>query len=152
MSRSLIADRVIGGVLLALALALGLFSLTFPPASQALDPGTAALPRLVAIGLGVLSVLLVLKPEPAESGVEPGRAGVLAAAVAATAGYGLLIAPIGFPLATILYTIAGLLLMGVRKPLPLVLYPIGLALGLYYLFTAALSVYLPAGLLEGVLP
>lgn len=152
MNRSLLADRILGAILLATAIFLGVMTLTFPAAAQRLDPGTAALPRLVAIGLGVLSLLLLVKPEPAEGGPEPGRRRVLSAAVLATAVFALAIEPLGFPLAAAGYTLVGLLLMGVRKPLPLVLYPIVLALGLHLLFTVALSVYLPAGPLEGMLP
>lgn len=144
------ADRVIAVVLLAVALTLFVTTLGFPPPGQSFDPGTAALPRLVAVVLAALSVALLLAPE--RRAVLPHRQGLvpLGGILALTLLYALLLEPLGFPLITTAFVVAALLLIGVRRPLPIALTSVGLAAGLYLVFSVLLDVYLPLGPLEGI--
>lgn len=145
-------DRVIAVFVLLLTVGLLVASFNFPPTAQLFDPGTAALPRLVVGALLVLGLVLLLKPEAAHF-LEPGGSRPkLLASVVLTGIATFLVDPVGFPLTLALFMLAGLLVMGVRNPIGLIVVPIAVSLGLFYLFTVALSVYLPAGVLDGVLP
>lgn len=53
---------------------------------------------------------------------------------------------VGFYEATLPFLIASFVLLGVRKPLPLLAYTGGTLLGAWLLFTRALGVFLPTGL------
>lgn len=145
------ADRVIGIVVLILAVLLVVATLSFPSALGE-DPGTAALPRLVAGALLILGVLLLVKPTPASVLPAKDSRGRLAIIVTATLVAGLVVEPLGFPVTMTAFLIVGMLVMGVRNPIGLVVFPLALSFGLYFLFTGPLSVYLPAGILTGVLP
>lgn len=145
------SDRLIALFLFLTAVGLFIVSASFPDPGQDADPGTAALPRIISVGLAVLAVLLFIRAEPTL--IAPPREARFrsGAMVLATIAYALLLSPLGFVLATVAFMVAALYLMGVRKPIPLVAMPIALALLVYVLFTAALSVYLPQGLLEGII-
>lgn len=146
------SDRLIAVLLFLTAVGLFVVSASFPDPGQDADPGTAALPRIIAVGLAVLAVLLFIRAEPTLIAPPPEarvRSGVM---VLATIAYALLLNPLGFVIATVAFMIVALYLMGVRNPVPIVAMPVVLALLVYFLFTAALSVYLPQGILEGVIP
>ncbi|KAA9395406.1 tripartite tricarboxylate transporter TctB family protein [Kocuria coralli] len=145
------ADRMIAVVVILLALTLLLLTFGFPAPAQPEDPGTAILPRLVGAALLVLGLALMLRPETAAVAPPRGARGRLTASVIATATLVFLVVPLGFPVAIALFLAFALWLMGVRKVLGLVLYPIIASGFLYYLFADLLDVYLPAGILEGVL-
>ncbi|MDR7304412.1 tripartite tricarboxylate transporter TctB family protein [Haloactinomyces albus] len=144
-------DMVIAGLLLVLAVTMYVITLGFPAPGQSADPGTAAFPRLIAILLAVLSVILLVRP--ARVSLLPPKhelarvAGVLVLAVA----YAWLFKPLGFILATVLFMVGALLLAGVRRPLRLTLGAVGVAAAMYFLFSVLLEVYLPEGIIEGVL-
>lgn len=145
------ADRGIAVAVVLIAVALLLVTLTFPASLQAEDPGTAALPRLIGGALLILGVALFLRPESATVAPPVGTRGRLAAVVIATILLVFLVVPLGFPITMALFLAFTLWLMGVHKPLGLVLYPVIAAAFLYYLFAELLDVYLPAGILEGLI-
>lgn len=147
----LLADRLIGGIVLALATGLALATFGFPPSAQDSDPGTGALPRLVAGALGVLGILLLLRPEPASVAPAPGTRRRMTAIVVLTVVYVLVVETVGFPVTTFLFLVGAIRIMGVRRVPPLLLVPLLVTGVLYYLFAQLLAVYLPAGILEGVL-
>lgn len=151
-SPSTLGDRGIAIATFALGLTLLLLALRFPEPGQPEDPGTAALPQIIGVGLLLLGVLLFSNTERTLLTPAPGsrlRTGLM---VVASIGYTLLLTPLGFVIATLLFMVLGLLIMGVRSPIRLTLVPILVTLAVYYLFTAALGVYLPSGAIEGVLP
>lgn len=139
---------------LALLLAVGAFAVTFgfPPPAEANDPGAAAFPRLVAVGLAVLSVAQLVRPGSGEPLPGGGNALRVVGVLVLLLVYSVLLEPLGFILATVLFLFGTLLLAEVRKPLPLALIPVGVSAALFYLFYELLRVSLPTGLIEGVLP
>ncbi|MDO5618675.1 MAG: tripartite tricarboxylate transporter TctB family protein [Kocuria sp.] len=146
-----LADRVIAGLVLLTAILLLLFTLGFPAPVQSEDPGTAALPRLVGGGLLILGVALFLRPETATVAPPRGARARLTAVVIATVILVLVVVPLGFPITMALFLAFTLWLMGVRNLVGLVVYPIVASAFLYYLFAELLDVYLPAGILEGLI-
>lgn len=139
---------------LALLLAVAAFTVTFgfPPPAEANDPGAAAFPRLVAAGLAVLAVVQLVRPGSGEPLPAGGNALRVVGVLVLLLVYSVLLEPLGFILATMLFLFATLLLAEVRKPLPLALIPVGVSAVLFYLFYELLRVSLPTGLIEGVLP
>lgn len=127
-------------------------TLDFPAPGQPNDPGTGAFPRIISIALVLLSVLLFLRPDPVSLVPTRDRALTVVGIIVATAVFGYLLDPLGFLASSLLFMIVALLLMGVRRPLPLVLVTLGITFGLYYLFAEALSVFLPSGYLEDLVP
>jgi putative tricarboxylic transport membrane protein len=148
MRESYLGDRVIAIVLLALAVGMFLYTFTFPGTLQPTDPGTAAFPRILAVALGVLAVLLFLSPREAK--LLPERAGTfpMVGIVVATVLYALVLPLFGFLVSTALYLIGALLLMGVRRPVYLAVVPLALSVVLFGLFGLLLEVPLPYGPLE----
>lgn len=138
----------------ALIVAVAAFVVTFgfPPPAEANDPGTAALPRLVAAGLAALAVLQLARPGSGESLPAGGNAMRVLGVLALLFVYSMILEPLGFILATVLFLFATLLLAEVRKPLPLTLIPIGVSAVIFYLFYELLRVTLPTGLVERALP
>lgn len=145
------ADRSIAVVVLVTALALLALSLRFPAPLQSEDPGTAALPRLIGAALIVLGTVLFLRPEAVTVAPPVGTRRRMTAVVIATVLLVFLVVPLGFPITMALFLAFALWLMGVRNLMGLVLYPIVASALLYYLFAELLDVYLPAGLLEGLI-
>lgn len=145
-------DRVIAVVMILISVGLLTLALGFPEPGQPEDPGTTALPRLIGACLLVLSVLLLLRPE--STVILPAAGARLRTVLMGAAGivYLLLLEPVGFITSTVLFMVAGMLIMGVRSLLRLIVVPLILGFSVYYLFTAALGVYLPPGLIEGSLP
>lgn len=139
---------------IALLLAVAAFAVTFgfPPPAEVNDPGAAAFPRLVAVGLAVLAVAQLARPGSGEALPAGGNALRVVGVLALLLVYSVLLEPLGFILATMLFLFGTLLLAEVRKPLPLALIPVGVSAVLFYLFYELLRVSLPTGLIEGVLP
>lgn len=148
MKESYLGDRIIAILLLALAVGMFLYTFTFPGTLQPTDPGTAAFPRILAVALAVLAVILFLTPR--ESKLLPEWAGTfpIVGIIVATALYALFLPLLGFLLSTVLFLVGALLLMGVRRPVYLVAVPIVLSVVLFGLFGLLLEVPLPYGPLE----
>lgn len=145
------ADRVFGVVIIVLAAALAAAALSFPPSAQDSDPGTAALPWLIAIALAGLGAVLVARAEP--NTVAPPREArvTIASIVLLTVVYALVFTTLGFLIATFLYLNAAIRLMGERRLARVVLISAAFSAALYLLFAEMLAVYLPSGLLEGII-
>lgn len=60
-------------------------------------------------------------------------------------GYGLLLNPLGFVIATTIFLAAGFLILGERRPPLLILMPFVFSLAFYLLMTRALGLYLAPG-------
>lgn len=147
-----LGDRVIAACILALAVFLLFMAFGFPDPGQPEDPGTAALPQIIGFALLALSLMLVFNSEEAVFSPEKGsRLRTLLIAIVSLV-YTFALTPLGFMLSTVIFMVAGLLIMGVRSPLRLVFVPVGVTLGVYYLFTEALGVYLPTGIIEVIMP
>ena len=140
-------------LLLAFAAAGFVLSLSFPAPAQPIDPGPAAFPRLIVGGVAILALLQLLEPGKGEEELPRGRqalkvGGVLVLLLV----YAAVLKPLGFIVSTVIFLVGALILAGVRRPLPLVLMPVGLAVVLFYVFYELLRVSLPRGVIEGLLP
>ncbi|ANT63660.1 MULTISPECIES: tripartite tricarboxylate transporter TctB family protein [Roseobacteraceae] len=112
--------------------------------------GPSFVPWLVIGLVSVLSVLLIVRALRAEHDPEtditmPGKR-----TLAAMAGFTLLMIcyavafmPVGYLPSTLVAFIVGLILLGERNWLLVVLFPVGMTLAIYFGFTELLSVWLP---------
>lgn len=130
-----------------------MLTLSFPAPAQPIDPGPAAFPRLIVGGVAILALLQLLEPGKGEEELPRGRqalkvGGVLVLLLV----YAAVLKPLGFIVSTVIFLVGALILAGVRRPLPLVLMPVGLAVVLFYVFYELLRVSLPRGVIEGLLP
>jgi putative tricarboxylic transport membrane protein len=66
--------------------------------------------------------------------------------------YAAVLKPLGYIVSTVIFLVGALILADVRRPLSLVLMPVGLAVVLFYVFYELLRVSLPRGVIEGLLP
>jgi putative tricarboxylic transport membrane protein len=147
------ADRVAGALLLILAVA-------YWRLSDAIEVGFASdllgprfFPRALAVLLGIAGALLVARtllprhvPAPVDAPAGE-RLDRLWAALAMTAAYIWLLPRVGFLPLTPVYLALFTLLLGYRRPLPLVATAVGVTVSLYVVFAEMLNVRLPAGLL-----
>ena len=141
------------GLLLVFAAAGFVLTMGFPAPAQPLDPGPAAFPRLIAGGLAILALLQLLEPGKGEEQLPRGRqalkvVGVLVLLLV----YAAVLKPLGYIVSTVIFLVGALILADVRRPLPLILMPVGLAVVLFYVFYELLRVSLPRGAIEGLLP
>jgi putative tricarboxylic transport membrane protein len=138
-----LGDRVAGLLLLALAVFVYVYSGTLPAPVQDLDPGVGFFPRMLAVLIGVLALVPLLKPEE----WDPLPRGIVAWHVIGTAvllfGYALVVETLGFVITTVVFVLVELLLLGARRPVTLIAMPLVVGLGLFYLFRSVLDVPLP---------
>lgn len=149
---SLLGDRIIAVTVTALGAVLLFLAFGFPEPGQPEDPGTAALPRLIGGALVILGIMLLFNSERNTFLPEEGTRLRTVLIVVVGVVYALLMTPLGFMLSTLAFMVLGLLIMGVRSIVRLILVPVLVSVVVYYLFTAALGVYLPSGVIEGILP
>ena len=145
-----LGDRIAAGLLLALAIAVFAYTSTFPPPIQDLDPGMSVFPRIAAVIIGVFALVPLLRPEGGEALPRGGSALRVIATVVLLFGYALVLDLMGFVLTTVLFLVALLLLVGVRRPVLLVVVPLGVSLGLFFVFRFFLEVPLPVSGLGGL--
>ncbi len=112
--------------------------------------GPSFMPWLVIALIALLSVLLIVRALRAEHDPQtditmPGKR-----TLAAMAGFTLLMIcyavafmPVGYLPSTLIAFIVGLILLGERNWLLVVLFPVGMTLAIYFGFTELLSVWLP---------
>ncbi len=142
------SDRLAGLVLLALALAYGFTARGFE--AQIGDPlGPAVFPQVLAVPLALLSLYLIVRPDP-----EPDWAGgrpllMQGLAVAVFVAYAYLLEPLGFIVATVVGVTALCTLLGAR-PWRAAVTGVAVAVVLFFLFNNLLSLPLPAGVLACV--
>lgn len=138
-----LGDRIAGGLLLALAIwyfvAAGGFAVAYG------DPaGPVLFPRIVAVPLGLFSLFLILRPDPDVTWFRWPQVGRQLAGLAVMILYPLLLEPLGFPLATILATLALARILEGRW-LQSVICGVVVGFGLYVLFDRGFGLPLPAG-------
>lgn len=143
-------DRIAAIILLALAVFVFAESFTMPDPVQKLDPGVAAFPRGLAVLIGVLALVPLFRPQPGEPLPQGRYAWRVIGTVLLLAGYAMVLDLIGFVITTILFILAELLLLGIRRPVTLIAMPFGVGLGLFYIFRTLLGVALPTSGLGGL--
>lgn len=139
-------DRWSGGVSFVFALAV-LYGASRMPLGNVANPGPGFFPFWGAVFLGLLSLLLILRPAaPVDSGIPPVPFGGAARMIVALCVYALVFELLGYVLATI-----GLLIVVLREYRQPLTISLGVAIGApvatYYLFAKALGLALPIGLL-----
>lgn len=149
---SLLGDRIIAAIVIVLGAVILFLAFGFPAPGQPEDPGTAALPRLIGGALVVLGIMLLFNSEKNIFLPEPGTRTRTGLIIVAGIAYVFALTPLGFMLSSLIFMVLALLIMGIRSILRLVLVPIIVSVAVYYLFTDALGVYLPSGIIEGILP
>lgn len=143
-------DRIAAVALMVLAAVIFASTFTFPPPGQPLDPGVGAIPRIVAGVIFLMAFVPLMRPTEGE----PLPRGMAAVRVVGTLtlllGYTLLLDEIGFVITSVLFLVLELLLVGVRRPIPLVALPVLTSFGLFFLFRSVLDVPLPRSGLGGL--
>lgn len=141
----MIADRIAGVALAAFAVWYGLVAGAYTAGFS--DPlGPSAFPRMVAVPMGILSLYLIIRPDPDPSW--PRGAALLgqAAGLATLVLFAMAIRPVGFPLSAFLaVTVLARILGGGWKQS--LITAAALAVGLHLLFEFALDLSLPLGTL-----
>ncbi|GGO75960.1 hypothetical protein GCM10011348_02020 [Marinobacterium nitratireducens] len=141
-------DRVLGILLLVLAVAYGWGATQFPvPFAGPESVGPSTFPKALAVIMGLCSLYLVVKPDESQPWGGLRVLGELGLALTILAAYILLLEPFGFIPATTLAVGALCWRMGVR---PLKACMTGLLSGtsVFLLFTFGLELALPTGILE----
>ena len=146
MTRRL-SDRIAGAILFALALwywwEAGSYAVSFG------DPaGPSLFPRVVAVPLALLALVLIVRPDPDPVWLRWPAAARQVGAVVILFGYPMLIQPLGFPIATFVASLPLSLILGGRW-LQATLASLGIALGLYFLFDGVFGLPLPPGPIFG---
>lgn len=139
------SDRLTGLVLLVLAVAYGVAASGF--AARIGDPlGPAVFPLVLAIPLALLSLYLLLNPDPEPAWARGWPLIKQALTLVVFVVYAYVLEPLGFVVATVLaVTALGSLLGG--RPAHAAGAGVAIALVLFVLFNYALSLPLPAGVL-----
>ncbi|WP_353475989.1 tripartite tricarboxylate transporter TctB family protein (plasmid) [Salipiger sp. H15] len=112
--------------------------------------GPSFLPWLVVSLIAVLSVMMIIRAlraehDPATDITMPGKRVLLAMAAFTLLmiGYAIAFMPVGYLASTLVAFILGLILLGERNWLLVVLFPVGMTLSIYFGFTKLLAVWLP---------
>jgi putative tricarboxylic transport membrane protein len=131
-----------------------------PPAGYA-AVSASVMPAVVGVGLVAFGILLLVRATVRPDLDHAARVAAEAAAthwpttllaVGALVAYALLLAPLGYVLATSLFLPAQARILGSRSPLRDLIIGVALGVVVFVIFTQFLGVRLPAGLLEPVLP
>ena len=142
-----LSDRIAGAILLVLAIwyfiLAGSYTVGFG------DPaGPSLFPRIVAVPVGLLSLVLILRPDPDPVWFRWPHAAAQVATVVVLFAYPALIEPIGFPLATILAAALLARILG-GTWLQSVLSALAIGFGLFFLFDWFFGLPLPTGPIFG---
>jgi putative tricarboxylic transport membrane protein len=142
-----LSDRIAGAILLALAIwywiAAGDYTVEFG------DPaGPSLFPRMIAVPLGLLSLFLIAVPDPDPDWFKWPQAASQAATIVVLFLYPVLLEPIGFPLATILATLALARILGASW-LQSAICSLVVGFGLFLLFDWVFGLPLPIGPIFG---
>ncbi|GAA2033597.1 hypothetical protein GCM10009720_12650 [Yaniella flava] len=145
-----LGDRLVAVFLIGFAVFVFIYTADFPEAAQPLDPGIEAFPRITAGLIGVLALVLLAKPREWEK--FPRGSGVVRVlgTVVLVYFYYLALQPLGFVVTTSFFLVGHLLLIGVRKPLSIIVITAVGGFGIFYLFRSVLDVPLPLSGIGGL--
>lgn len=132
-------ERLAGLGILLLCTALFYEGWRYPPDSR-------LYPLVLLSFLMLGAAIMVARPRPT-SEEEKGSAAKALGAFAACGAYVFLVEPLGYFLATALFMLAMMAMVGLRRPLTFAVAVVGVNLGLYLLFVWQLKVPVPSGLL-----
>ncbi|KEA63147.1 Tricarboxylate transport protein TctB [Marinobacterium lacunae] len=144
----MIGDRILGILMLLLAVAYGWEASQFPEpfgGSEAVGPET--FPLLLAVIMGFASIYMIVKPDPDQEWPGTKTLFDLGFVLVLLLIFAALLAPLGFVISTTLMVSVLCWRMG-AKPLPSGLTGLGSAVVIYLLFNFVLELHLPAGILK----
>ena len=124
------------------------YTIPLDPWSKAEAINARTLPLIYGVALLAISLALLARPPESDSSastVAAGRWRTLAFHAAAIVGFGLLIPWAGLWIASAVLLVAGLLIAGERRPLVVVLAPVGTAAFAWLLIAVVLDVYIDPG-------
>lgn len=132
--------------LLTLALGVGVVVVSndLPAGGLSADPGPGSMPRIVGIGITLLSVYLLWRREPHERLPRGEGAVRLLLTLALTLAYILTIRPMGFLTSTAVFLAALMVVIGLRRLVVVIPTAFLMSAGVYVLFRYGLEVPLPA--------
>jgi putative tricarboxylic transport membrane protein len=141
------SDRILGGIFVAVAVAMVVAARDYVPPIAYEPVGPRAFPTLIAFLMGLVGAWLVIRPSPHSAAVAEGRLAALAGCMVAVLAYVFLFQWLGFALATALMAVpVGMAFGGSWKQS--LAGGIGMGVGFYLLFDKVLDVVLPTGLLS----
>lgn len=152
-------DKVGAFVILILSIVYGAMTLNIPEAPGIEDSGVtpSSLPMaLSATGIIAALLILILPADRHDSGKETSLAAAFrgldwrcaAFLFLLMAGYGLILKPLGFLIATILFLCGGFWAMGERRIKLMLLVSVGVTVGFWFILTQLLRIYLEPGVLH----
>jgi len=136
---------VSAGFAVAVGIAMVVLTGDFPKAGQVGDPGAAAFPRLVGLGLVVLGILQGLRPSTADA-LPGGRNGGRVLAIMAALGvYSVVFTSVDYVLGGVLFVLVALLVAGERSVVVLLGVSLGAPLVTALCLVTLADVPLPSG-------
>jgi hypothetical protein len=139
------ADLIIS--ILVISVGCLFFYLTlFFKTTDTTEVGAAFIPRVYTTMLVILGIMLFFQSLKSKAEDIPSDFKMVAISIGLTAGYILLTPVLGFYIATLVSVLAFLLFSRVRKPILLIVTPVGISLFVYVCFERLLRVPIPWGL------
>ena len=138
------SDRLLGGIMLALALAFiaGAMQIKAAIVFDALGP--KSFPIIIGVLLAIASLYPLFRPDPEPDWPPPARAFELVAALGVMVAYALLLEPLGFVVATALAAAVLSWRLGASLMVAAVA-GVGIAIGIYVVFHLVLGLSLARG-------
>lgn len=144
----MIGDRILGILLLLLAVVYGWEASQFPvPFGGAEEVGPETFPLMLSVILGLSSIYMIVKPDPDQEWPGVKTLLDLGFVLLVLMIFSAMLAPVGFVISTTLMVGVLCWRMGAR-PMAAGLTGIGSAVVVYVLFNFVLELHLPAGILE----
>lgn len=143
-----LSDRILGGLLLLLAIGYGLMASRFEVGILSDPVGPKPFPYLIAIGMGLASLWLLLRPDANPKWPAPSFWLPFGLVLLSLVAYAYLLVPLGFILTTTLEMTLLSFLFGARLWVGF-LAALAFSLAVYFLFTGGLNVPLPVGKIFG---
>ncbi|MBP0437366.1 tripartite tricarboxylate transporter TctB family protein [Tianweitania sediminis] len=139
------SDTLLGALAVIAGLALLWASYFIPTSGFVTTLSAQFFPRVLAGVMAILGLLLLARPRSntLKNSLAPLATARFAGFVLATALYLITFPHTDFRLGTALFLLAGIMLMGARKPLELVLVPVLGALGMWIVFRFGFTILLP---------
>ena len=139
------SDTILGALAVIAGLLLLWASFFIPTSGFVTTLSAQFFPRVLAGVMVILGGLLLARPrsDTLQGALAPLATARFAGFVLATAFYLIAFPSVDFRLGTALFLLAGIVLMGARKPLELVLVPVLGALGMWIIFRFGFTILLP---------
>lgn len=136
------------GSLVGMAVAVFFFYHTFAfPVVQSQETGPAFMPRIFAVALMILSIILLIQSFFTKEKAPETKMKMIGLTMGIVLIYLLLIPTLGFYSSTILFVLVLILITKLKKPILLVVIPVAVPLFVFVFFEKMLRVPIPTGIL-----